>query len=94
MSALLLPSIPPMPGSQWLELVVHTTLVRPERWGNQRHGDESHWDWGHVLHNELEAWRRHKHLERVARNLTPEQRDALWSDLRDEARALRKMVGR
>lgn len=92
--SLFLPTIAPMPGSQWLELVIHTSLTRPERWGNQRHGDESHWDWGHVLHNELEAWRRRTHLERVARNLTPEQRDALWSDPSAEARELRKLVAR
>lgn len=92
--SLLLPHIAPMPGSQWLELVIHTSLQRPERWGNQQHGHVDHWDWGYVLHNELEAWRRHKHLERVASNLTPEQRDALWSDPSDEARALRKMVVR
>lgn len=89
--SLLLPSLPPMPGSQWLELVIHTSLARPERWGNQRHGSEDHWDWGRTLATKLEAWRRRTHLERIARNLTPEQRDALWSDPSDEARELRRV---
>jgi len=89
---LLLPTVAPMPGSQWLELVIHTGLKQPERWPLYRHGHEDHWDWGRTVWSLLESARRRATLERVARNLTPGQRDALWSDPSDDARELRRVL--
>lgn len=82
------------PGSEWHELVVRASLANPERWSGPPHGAPQRWDWGVTLATLFRCWRRRVHLERVARNLTPEQVDALWSDPSDEARELRKLVGR
>lgn len=87
-------AIRPRAGSEWWELVVHATLTAPERWGGPPHGDPRRWDWGATAHSLGEALARHDHLVRAARNLTPQQLDALWSDVSLEAAQLRRVVGR
>src|ERR1044071_7092524 len=76
------------PGSEWHELVVHASLASPERWGGPPHGDPRRWDWGATAYSLGMAMNRYAHLERLARNLTPDQRDALWSDPSPEAAAV------
>jgi hypothetical protein len=80
------------PGSEWWELVLHGTLTEPERWAGPAHGDPRRWDWGTTGYSLGEALQRHDHLLRVARNLTAEQRDALWSDADPRAAELRRAM--
>lgn len=80
------------PGSEWWELVLHASLVLPERWGGPPHGAPDRWDWGMTGYSLGEALAKHDHLLRVARNLTPEQRDAIWQDPSEQAAALRRVM--
>ena len=80
------------PGSEWWELVVHASLAAPERWAGPRHGAPERWDWGRTLRTLVDAIQRREHLDRVARNLTPEQQAALWSDPSPEAAELRRVA--
>lgn len=80
------------PGSEWHELVVHASLAAPERWGGPQHGHPARWDWGMTGHSLGEELARHDHLLRIVRNLTPEQRDALWSDVSPAAARLREVM--
>lgn len=82
----------PRPGSEWWELVIHGTLTAPERWGGPPHGGPRRWDWGATAYSLGEALARHDHMVRVARNLTPQQLDALWSDMSSEAARLRRAM--
>lgn len=82
------------PGSEWWELVLHGTLTAPERWAGPPHGAMPRWDWGTTGYSLGEALQRHDHLLRVARNLSPEQRDALWADTDPRAAELRRAMRR
>lgn len=79
------------PGSEWWELVLHGTLAAPERWGGPAHGDPQRWDWGATADSLGRAFQRREHLQRVVRNLTPEQQAALWQDTSPQAAELRRM---
>lgn len=79
----------PETGSEWCELAIHIGTTRPERWTRLRAED---WDGsGATVRSLAEATQRHERLLKVARNLTPEQRDALWQDTSPEAAALRRV---
>lgn len=82
------------PGSEWWELVLHGALAAPERWAGPAHGDPLRWDWGFTARTLDAAFQRRAHLERVARNLTPEQHAALWQDPSEQAAALRRAMTR
>ena len=79
-------------GSEWWELVIHASLAVPERWGGPPHGHPSRWDWGWTLLSIAETAQRHEHLQRLARNLTPDQLAELWQDPSDEAAELRRFL--
>jgi len=76
----------PRPGSEWLELQIRSVLAAPEHWVMQR--DERGFD----LLSLAQAQQRREHLERVARNLTPEQHAELWQDTSPEAAELRRVL--
>jgi hypothetical protein len=90
------PAIMPLvPGSQSLELQIQANLRDPERWGEPPHHDPRWFEddpRGFVLRGLHTALQRHQHLERIARNLTPEQHAALWQDQSEQAAALRRVV--
>lgn len=84
-----------LPGSQHLELLVQANLRDPERWGEPPHHDPRWFEddpRGIALRTLDAAFQRRLHLERMARNLTPEQRDALWQDTSEQAAALRRVM--
>lgn len=80
------------PGSEWWELVLHGTMTAPERWAGPLHGDPRRWDWGFTGRSLGEALARHDHLLRIARNLTVEQREALWMTSDPRAAELRRLA--
>lgn len=80
------------PGSEWWELVLHGALINPERWAGPPHGHPTRWDWGFTLRSLDEARQKREHLERIARNLTPEQLAELWQDPSPQAAALRRAM--
>ena len=83
------------PGSEWLELMTQAGARDPERWGEPPFADPRWFEddpRGFVLRDLDRAWQRRAHLERVARNLTPEQAAALWQDPSEQAAALRAVV--
>lgn len=92
MSALLLPSIPPMPGSQWLELTIAAGLKWPAHHVGPAHGSPARWDWGVTVRSLAEATQRHERLVSAAVGLTAAERDALWSDPSPEAAELRRVT--
>jgi hypothetical protein len=82
----------PKSGSEWLELSVHVALRFPERWTTMTPGN---WRWderGITVRSLAEALQHRATVERVARNLTPEQREALWADTSPEAAELRQVM--
>lgn len=82
------------PGSQALELAIRVSLRRPDL-ACYPGSIADHWQWGGtgvLARSIVEGWQRHEHLLRVARNLTPEQREALWSDASPESAELRKVM--
>lgn len=79
-----------MPGSEWLELVIAVSLTRPERFGDQRHGRLQ--AWGVTFLSLTQAWDKRSHLERVARNLEPDQVAELYRDPSPEAAELRRLA--
>lgn len=87
--------MPRVPGSQSLELQIQANLRDPERWGEPPFHDPR---WfaddprGFVLRDLDRAWQKRQHLERLARNLTPDQEAALWQDPSEQAAALRKVM--
>lgn len=83
-------SLLPETGSEWCELAGYIGRTRPERWLSLRPLD---WDGsGATVRSLAEAQQRAERLRKLARNLTPEQRDALWMDPSPEAAALRKAL--
>jgi hypothetical protein len=83
------------PGSQRLELQHQANLRDPERWGEPLFTEPRWWrddPRGFALRDLNTALQRHQHLLRIARNLTPEQEAALWSDTGAEAAALRRAM--
>lgn len=80
------------PGSEWWELVIHASLVDPERWAGPPHGHPSRWDWGFTLRSLVESMQRYEHLRRIVANLTPEQHAELWSDTSEQAARLRRVM--
>lgn len=84
------------PGSEWCELMIQANTRDPERWGEPPFCDPRWWrddPRGFVVRDLDRAWQRRRHLERVARNLTPEQVAALWQDPSEQAAALRRVTG-
>lgn len=79
-------------GSEWWELVLHGALALPERWAGPPHGAPSRWDWGVTLRSLAEAEQRREHLDRLARNMTPEQHAQLWQDPSPRAAELRRFM--
>jgi hypothetical protein len=87
--------MPLVPGSQRLELQIQANLRDPERWGEPPFHDPRWWAGdprGFVLRDLHGAWQRHGHLLRIARNMTPAQHAALWSDTGEQASALRRAM--
>lgn len=80
------------PGSEWWELVIRASLAKPERWAGPAHGTPPRWDWSLTARDLLEAVGRHERMQRYAAGLTPEQRQAAWSDPSPEAAALRRVM--
>lgn len=83
------------PGSEWLELMIEANKRDPERWGEPPIWDARWWrddPRGFIVRQVIEGMQRRAHLERVARNLTPEQHAQLWQDPSAEAAALRRVV--
>lgn len=83
------------PGSEWLELMTQAGARDPERWGEPPFADPRWWrddPRGFLVRDLDRAFQRRAHLERLARNLTPEQATALWQDPSDEAAALRRVM--
>jgi hypothetical protein len=80
----------PETGSEWCELAIHMGATRPERWTPFR---ADRWDGsGFTVRSLSEAFQRHATAVRVAANLTPEQREALWADPSPEAAELRRVM--
>lgn len=82
----------PESGSEWCELAIRIGVRRPERWLAFR---AEGWQWderGITVRSLAEALQHRATVERVARNLTPEQREALWSDPSPEAAELRRLM--
>lgn len=79
-------------GSEWWELVIRGSLAVPERWAGPPHGHPTRWDWGFTVRSMAEAEQRREHLERLARNMTPEQLAELWQDPSEQAAALRRVM--
>lgn len=80
----------PQTGSEWAELAVHIGTRRPERWPPLR---PLRWEGsGAMVRSLAEAQQKHERLVKFARSMTPEQRDALWSDPSPEAAALRRVA--
>ena len=79
-------------GSEHAELAIHAALVLPERWALPPVWDPGWWDWGHTLWTIGMSDLQRQHLERLARNMTPEQHAELWQDPSEQAAALRRMM--
>lgn len=80
----------PETGSEWCELAVRIGTRWPERWTSLR---PAAWEGsGTMVRSLFEAQQRHIRLLRIAANLTPGQRDELWSDAGPEAAELRKVL--
>lgn len=85
----------PVPGSQVLELQIQANLRDPERWGEPPFHDPRWWrddPRGFAVRDLHTAMQRHRHLLRIARNLTPEQHAELWQDPSEQAAALRRVM--
>ncbi len=83
------------PGSEWCELMVQANLRDPERWGEPPFADPRWWrddPRGFTVRDLDRAWQARAHLERLARNLTPEQHAALWQDPSEQAAKLRRVL--
>jgi hypothetical protein len=72
--------------------VIRAQLANPERWGGPAHGSPQRYDFGATARSLYEAQRRHVQLERFAAGMTPQQRDAVWSDPSPEAAAIRSVM--
>jgi hypothetical protein len=80
---------PPIPsGSEWLEALIATG----RKYSVPRHGHPCRWDWSITLKSLSLACQRSKMIADMAKDLTPEQRDALWQDDSDAAAELRKAL--
>jgi hypothetical protein len=67
----------------------YTKAMALEGFGAPPHGHPAHWDWGHTLYTLGIAWERHKRMQALYDQLTPDQRTALWSDTSPVAAELR-----
>lgn len=81
-------------GSEHAELALHAALRLPERWALPPVWDPSWWDWGHTLWTIGMSDLQRQHLDRLARNMTPEQLAELWQDPSEQAAALRRVIRR
>lgn len=79
-------------GSEHAELALHAALVLPEHWALPPVWDPAWWDWGHTVWTMGEADARRQHLERLARNMTPDQLAELWQDPSEQAAELRRFM--
>lgn len=85
-----LPQLKRLPtGSEWLDGVIRAGM---QGYGGPPHGDSSRWDWGLTLRTLDVAMQRHKMLCEFVEGMTPEQKDALWSDPSEEAARVRRLA--
>lgn len=73
-----------IPGSEWYEALVRTSLRYPVPW----HGHPSRWDWGVMLKSLSLAIQKHEQLRETAKEMGP----AVWLVVGDDGERLRKAL--